>query len=429
MDPTLHPWDERYHALVAKRLAETPLTPRLIPDVRLPHEAENWTNAHIWLHKPPMALWCMAASIKVFGAEPWAVRLPSSLLAALATGLLALLARSMASAAVGFWAALLFAINGHLIELASGRTSTDHVDSMLTVFILASLFASWKMVMLRSFGWAALAGAVFGCAFLTKAWPAMLVLPVATSMAWANKLKVDFRSFGLFATLLCTGFIVAAPWSIHVHARFPVELAAEQRAMLAHFTQGIEEHARPWYYYFQQLPMMHGELIVLPLVWAMFVAFRTRTRLNGVLLLWALLPYGIFSFALSKMPAYTAIAAPAIHIIIAMAVVHLWSVEWSRPHLRWAARCVSIALVVLPLRFSLDRTAPWRTTVPRYTIDAGWKNAPPNTVVVDCPWPIELMFHTAIAAAYDHELTPAERTDLQAKGFKVHAYRDRPFSH
>jgi len=75
--------------LVAKRLAETPLTPRLIPEAHLPHDAGDWTNAHIWLHKPPMALWCMAASIKVFGAKPWAVRVPSILRSALAVGLLA----------------------------------------------------------------------------------------------------------------------------------------------------------------------------------------------------------------------------------------------------------------------------------------------------------------------------------------------------
>jgi len=424
LDPTLHPWDERYHALVAKRMVETPLTPRLIPDAHLPHDAGDWTNAHIWLHKPPMALWCMAASIKLFGAEPWAVRLPSVLLAALAVGLLALLGRSMVSATVGFWAALLFAINGHLIELASGRTSTDHVDAILVVFVLTALFASWNMVEHRSYRWAFLGGVLVGCAFLTKAWPALLVLPVAASMTWAGRLPLNGKSIGLFVVLILTGITVAAPWTIYVHSQFPAELAAEQAALLAHFTHGIEEHARPWYYYLSQLPMMQGELTILALGWAAVMALRIRNRVSTALLTWALIPYVVFSFAVSKMPAYTSIAAPATHIIIAMAAVHWWSDERLLGGKRIALRIAAVGLVVLPLRFSLDRVAPWRQSVPRYAIPETWFHAAPNTVVTDCPWPIELMFHTPVAAAYEHGLSPEHTTELVANGHAIRSFSE-----
>lgn len=422
LDPTLHPWDERYHALVAKHLAETPFTPRLIPNAQLPHDAEDWTNAHIWLHKPPMALWCMAASIKLFAAEPWAVRLPSVLLSALAVGLLALLGRSMVSATVGFWTALLFTINGHLIELASGRTSTDHVDAILVVFVLAALFASWNMVEHRSCRWALLAGVLAACAFLTKAWPALLVLPVAVSMAWARRLPMSAKSMGLFALLVLTGIMVAVPWTIYVHSRFPTELAAEQAAMLAHFTEGIEEHARPWYYYLSQLPMMQGELVILAIGWVAVLALRVHDRVMITLLVWAFIPFIVFSLAVSKMPAYTAIAAPAIHIIIAMAVVRWWTDERLRGGKRVALRIAAVGLVVLPLRFSLDRVAPWRQSEARYFIPDTWLHAAPNTVVTDCPWPVEMMFHTPVVAAYEHGLSRVQTTELVGKGYEIRSF-------
>jgi 4-amino-4-deoxy-L-arabinose transferase-like glycosyltransferase len=424
LDPTLHPWDERYHALVAKRMAETPLTPRLIPDARLPHDAGDWTNAHIWLHKPPLALWCMAASIKLFGTEPWAVRLPSALLSALAVGLLAMLGRGMVSMTVGFWAALLFAINGHLVELASGRTSTDHVDAILVVFALAAMFASWKMVEYRSCRWAMFAGVLTACAFLTKSWPALLVLPVALGMAWARRLPLNAKTIGLIVVLVISGFTAASPWTIYVHSQFPAELAAEQAALLAHFTEGIEEHARPWYYYLAQLPMMQGELVLMAMVWAAVMAFGQRDRVGAALLVWALIPYIVFSFAVSKMPAYTAISAPAIHIIIAMAAVHWWSNERLQGGRRVVLRIAAVGLVVLPMRSSLDRVAPWRQAEPRYSIPRTWWHAAPNTVVTDCPWPIELMFHTPVVAAYEQSLSPGQIAELVANGFEVRSFEE-----
>lgn len=79
MDPFLHPWDERYHALVAKHLMAYPLKPTLYAHPALPYDAASWVGGHVWLHKPPFALWCMAASMGLFGVNEIAVRMPSIL--------------------------------------------------------------------------------------------------------------------------------------------------------------------------------------------------------------------------------------------------------------------------------------------------------------------------------------------------------------
>jgi hypothetical protein len=79
-DLALHPWDERYHALVAKNLIQTPLTPRLYPTPLLPYDHRIWTSNYIWTHKPPLALWGQAASMKIFGVHEFALRLPSVLI-------------------------------------------------------------------------------------------------------------------------------------------------------------------------------------------------------------------------------------------------------------------------------------------------------------------------------------------------------------
>src|SRR5690606_29558298 len=131
--------------------------PTLYDDPRTPHVAGSWSAGHVWLNKSPLPLWSMALSLKCFGLQPWAVRIPSILLSMCAVGLLFALARALFSPAVAFWSALLFAINGHLIELASGRTSNDHPDTFLLCLVLASLYAAHRMVQGRSIRWAMVA--------------------------------------------------------------------------------------------------------------------------------------------------------------------------------------------------------------------------------------------------------------------------------
>jgi 4-amino-4-deoxy-L-arabinose transferase-like glycosyltransferase len=79
-DLFLHTWDERYHALVAKHLIQHPFRPTLYDNPVLPYDYRNWTANHIWLHKQPLPLWTMAASLSLFGVHEIALRLPSSLL-------------------------------------------------------------------------------------------------------------------------------------------------------------------------------------------------------------------------------------------------------------------------------------------------------------------------------------------------------------
>jgi 4-amino-4-deoxy-L-arabinose transferase len=73
----LHAWDERYHALVAKNLLKHPFYPTLYDNPILPYDYRSWVGNHIWVHKQPLPLWLMAGSMKIFGINEIALRLPS----------------------------------------------------------------------------------------------------------------------------------------------------------------------------------------------------------------------------------------------------------------------------------------------------------------------------------------------------------------
>jgi len=133
-DLYLHPWDERYHALVAKHLMDHPFRPMLYDNPVLPYDYRGWASNHIWLHKQPLPLWLLAGSMQVFGVHEWAVRVPGILLTAVGIWLMFRIGQMLFNREVGYLSAGLYAIHGLIIELAGGRVATDHADECPGLF-------------------------------------------------------------------------------------------------------------------------------------------------------------------------------------------------------------------------------------------------------------------------------------------------------
>src|SRR5215212_9111485 len=79
--------DESFHALVAKNLLKHPFTPTLYQRHYIPYDYREWQVNHVWLHKPIVPLWQMAASMALLGTTPLAMRLPSAILSTAAVWL------------------------------------------------------------------------------------------------------------------------------------------------------------------------------------------------------------------------------------------------------------------------------------------------------------------------------------------------------
>ena len=127
-DLFLHEWDERYHALVAKNLMTDPLKPMLYANPVLLYDYRDWSTNHVWLHKQPFPLWCMALSMKIFGVNEIALRLPSVGLSTLSVLGTFLIGKHLFDAKTGTIAAFLHAIHCLSIELTVGCSSTEHFD-------------------------------------------------------------------------------------------------------------------------------------------------------------------------------------------------------------------------------------------------------------------------------------------------------------
>lgn len=420
-DAELHPWDERFHALVAKNMIEAPLKPMLYKTPLLPYDYRAWNENHIWVHKQPVPLWAMAGSLYLFGLHEWALRLPSVLLSTLGIWLLFLLGRRLFGFRVGYWAAFLYAINGLLLEITGGRVATDHIDLFFQFFVLAAIVWAERSATRRNGWYDALCGCCLGLAILSKWLPALVVLPVwgllqwQAGHSWKNWLP---RSF----SLILTAAIVALPWQWYIHEYFPAEAHWESQYNYKHIRQSLGGQGQPWYYFAERIRINYGELVYVPLLWFLVKCLRRPWPFHRwAIAIWFLLPFLFFSFAQTKMQGYLLFAAPTLFLTTALFMVFLRRYQ-DRFRTPWLARLLAFALIALPIRYSIERMEPFQAAY----VQPAWRSQL-QTLLKDEAKPVALFnYPAAIPAMFYHELIAYERCpelealqQIQASGYLV----------
>jgi 4-amino-4-deoxy-L-arabinose transferase-like glycosyltransferase len=419
----IHEWDERFHAVVARHLLDHPLTPTLYDDPVLPYDYRDWTANHVWLHKPPVTLWLMAGSLRVFGVSELAVRLPSVALTTAALWLTFAIGRRLFDDRVALTAAAFQAVNGLLVALASGRAPTDHVDAALVVFVELAVLVAIVEADRESAARRAALGAVIGVAVLTKWYPALLPLPLWLYLA---RNRPASRLAGGLALVAGAAALVVAPWAWHIARSFPAEAVWEWRYGMAHATEAVEAREAGPFFYIAAMPKFFGELVYIPIVGAVVVAFR-RPMLAPlrVLLLWIAIPYAVFSAAATKMPAYIMIAAPAVFLVEAW---FWWELACAPALLRRRGLRIAllIAFGVLPIRYLMRPGGPFTIVDrhPRWVVELEALRGQvrePRPVLFNMPRPIEAMFYLPWPA-YAKMPSEAEARALTARGYSVFVY-------
>lgn len=320
LDPFLSDWDERVHALVAKNMMEHPFKPMLFKELLLSYDYKNWINNHIWLHKQPLFLWQMALSLKIFGINEMAIRLPTVLLGAIQVLLIYRIGKISVHKEVGYLAAFLAALAYFQLEMTAGSIARAHNDASFVFYITASIWALCEYWQNKKKHWLCWIGVLAGMAVLNKWLVGLLIfaawgIAVLASKEWREK-RTTYQSLGM--SIIISG-LVFLPWQIYIFWRFPKEAAFEMASTSEHFFKVIEGHEKPWYYYFENLYVYYGEgsflIIIAGIVSFLYVV---QHRFLKIMLLSCLfIPYLFYSLAQTKLSGYTYIASPIVFICIA----------------------------------------------------------------------------------------------------------------
>ncbi|MEZ4940695.1 MAG: glycosyltransferase family 39 protein [Saprospiraceae bacterium] len=441
VDPFLHDWDERFHALVAKNMIAEPFRPMLRVSPVLPYDFTAWCCNHIWVHKQPLFLWQMALAMKVFGVNEWALRLPSVLLSTLMTYWIYRIAliwtREQATA---FLAALLSTFSYYQLELTAGYLSLDHNDLVFTAYVTGGIWAFSEYTRRPGIRWAMIAGVFTGLDVLVKWLTALVIFGGAGLYLLSQRdhwSKWQFYRHWLSAFGLV--LVIMAPWQLYILREFPKESAWEYAYNFKHITDRLGAFTAGDAWYYLKYLNEHFGVFLLPflalgLILVLF-SKKFERRYNLPMLGMAAVFYLFFSLVVeTQMPAFTYPVAAVVLVLIAAGLEPCIRqvVESCIPRLQPFIRATLLILVALaclqPAQLQSNhkssnpaRQAKINNTRIFKNLD---KTIPADVVVFNCKSfeDTELMFYQKNNAY--HWFPPEQQLDsLLALGHKIAAFQ------
>lgn len=325
LDPFLHEWDERYHALVARNMLQHPLKPMLIARPILSYNPDQWCCNHIWLHKQPLFLWQMALSMKLFGVSEFTLRLPSVLMGSVMILLIYRITKLLTeNKLTALLAALLMCCSYYQLELISGKYGMDHNDVTFGFYLLASVWSYLEYLNRPRWYWAVLTGFFSGCAILNKWLTGLLVfLPWVLKVLLA-KTATRRRDTGdlLLGLFVCA--VVFLPWQLFILHAYPSEARYEYALNARHIREVVERHASDnWFYYdhFQSYFGQTNYYLLIPGIIILLIQY-TRKRTEALTLAGIfVLIFIFFTFIVkTKVVSYFFVVAPIGFILIAVSL-------------------------------------------------------------------------------------------------------------
>jgi len=439
LDSFLNIWDEQFHALVAKNCLQSGFIPKLFIDAPLPYDYANWTNNHVWLHKQPLFIWQMAISLKIFGINEFAVRIPSILMMSLVPIFIYRIGKLSLNSKIGFYAALLFVSAHHVMELVTGFPPSDHNDIAFLFYITSSIWAWVEYEKSQKKYWLILIGIFSGAAILVKWLTGLLVYSGWSLSVLLNKQKRN--SIKSYTDILISIFVCAVifiPWQIYVSFAFPNESSHEYLLNKQHFFTAVEGHGGDWLYYFDNLRKVYGggQLVPFVIIFSFYFFFKKIENKAYKISFFCFIAivYLFFSLAATKMINFCFIVSPLIFLSIAAMLYSFFTFFQSKITFIKSWLIVCLLLVIVWFNMDLYKIAYKHTDLKPNDNDKRKEKIDDTRfikhlsltlnsnkyVLFNCkPWKhIPVMFYSN-ALAYDKMLTQQECFDLKNKGYKL----------
>ncbi len=223
-------------------------------------------NGQPYLEKPPLFYAMGAAVCKVFGTfEPWALRLPSALMAVATSVWIGFMAWRLGSARAAGWAGFTLATSALFFEM--GHTAA--VDMTLTATVTFGLGLAYLVIVEPSCRqhWSPLFWVALGLAFMAKGviGPLLVITPLGFTLLLHRDTRL-LRSFLSLNWGMAMAVVLVAGWVALLWYRGGTLFLSEVflRNTVGRFTQDpnlvpmtgrLSEHVEPWYFYLLRTPV------------------------------------------------------------------------------------------------------------------------------------------------------------------------------
>lgn len=173
--------------------------------------SSDWGNA-ISVDKPPLSLWLMGLSVRVFGLNSWGLLLPQALLGVATTALVYVVGRRYLSPVAGLVGAAVVATTPIVVLLSR----YNNPDPLMMFLLLAAFAGALRTAETGRARWAVAVGLLLGLAVLTKQLQALLVAPALAAVLIGGLWGQTRRMLVLAAAATVPFVITAISWFVIV---------------------------------------------------------------------------------------------------------------------------------------------------------------------------------------------------------------------
>ncbi|HTX70052.1 MAG TPA: glycosyltransferase family 39 protein [Thermoleophilia bacterium] len=354
----------------------------------------------ITVDKPPLSLWVMGVSARLFGVNAWSILVPEALMGVTAVGVLYATVRRWASPAAGLLAGAALA----LTPVATLMFRFNNPDALLVLLLTLAAYTTVRALERGSARWLALTGVLVGCGFMTKMLQAFLVVPVF-ALVYLIAAPTPLRRRLWHLLVAGAALVVSAGWWVAVVELWPKSsrpyIGGSQTNSVLELIFGYNGLGRLtgnetgsviaggtgtagawgatgiWRMFNASWGGQIAWLLPAAVVFGAALLWLTRRaprtdRTRAATLLWGgtlLVTLVVFSFGKGIIHEYYAVAlAPPIGALVGMGAAALWKVR------QWLAARLTLAAVILGTSLwayvLLDRSADWYPWL-RFAVVAG----------------------------------------------------------
>ncbi len=373
----IHYWDEAFHAIVARNLTKHPLKFTLYDQPWLKYDYKGWGENHIWLHKPPVAMWEICISHFIFGINAFALRFPSAISLVLCAWLTYRIASDLIDKRAGLIAAFFQAFNPFLFESVHGYRFSDHIDIALLLWVQVSCWFLLRALRTGKRRNYILSGVAMGIAYLSKSYLALITIGIAFVVwfvEWFKRIRynrknepdnnesnetdsienlsyiptahIKLKDLGI---LFLSGIVTVAPWVTYCLIFHTKEYIWEHKRVIDHLNTNVENWAAAWDRpLFEYMPLFYPFLyaVIFAIVLCLIVVLIRKWKLPELFLLaWAIGVIVPHTLAETKTPSATMIAVPPLLICLAFVISKAWERrDWLYTSI-WGSSMLSLVII------------------------------------------------------------------------------------
>ncbi len=329
----------------------------------------------MWGTEPPLAAWLDVISIKLFGYNETAIRLPSAL-AALFVLIIILnfCTKELNNRVLGYFSSLVLLSSQGYVRLHVSRTAD--LDSLLVLFILFYVISFYKYLKYskpRYFYFAAI-GLIL--AFFTKSIAGLLMLPSLLLVTiYMKKLKLVFRNKELYIGILIFICLTSLYYFLRERNNPGYFKTAWNGEIATRYFEVNSGNEGPFLYYYNLLQQYQffPWILLIPLAFLIFI-LRKKSESREIFKFLAILIltfWGVISFSKTKLDWYDAPLFPFLALVAGYVISEIYKLLKESVNAGKAGTYILIVLIIIITFYYPNKTLRDINSVSQIGVDYG----------------------------------------------------------